>query len=267
MLSSKKTKRPIKENQVYDNCNMLTPEGAHMAYVPFKRMQWYLDRNLAEKIDDTTFRLTFEPKGKGNYGDESHQSRENRCVICGTEEGLTLHHIVPRCYRKFFPLEYKDRNCFDVVCVCHECHDKYEQIATLKKNNMSRHYGVHPGMERTEEQIKAGNCLSLIGALLRHSERMPAERIAQIEQELSVLLEEDVSIEKIQSIADKHTERLKEVFGAVEDDHSERTLRAFLDDGHEIFDFIMFWREHFVENAKPKYLDEGWCNHYKTRER
>lgn len=71
-----------------------------MAYSIFdslsKKVEWYLSRSLAIRFpeDDMAIRLTFEPKGNGHeHDDYMVEERNNRCVCCGSIDGLTKHHV------------------------------------------------------------------------------------------------------------------------------------------------------------------------------
>ena len=56
-------------------------------------------------------RLTFMPKGNGFEDNEvfGRSMREAKCVVSGLEDGLQRHHIVPYCYRTYFPEIYKKK--------------------------------------------------------------------------------------------------------------------------------------------------------------
>ena len=49
--------------------------------------------------------------------------RDKKCVNCGTENGLTLSHIIPISLRK--DLEYSKQN---VCMMCFKCHTQYEGL-------------------------------------------------------------------------------------------------------------------------------------------
>jgi hypothetical protein len=58
--------------------------------------------------------------------------RENRCCVCGSENKLTLHHIVPKCYiGKIYKLHPEIKNQilyeFDFCCLCKICHSKFNK--------------------------------------------------------------------------------------------------------------------------------------------
>ena len=48
------------------------------------------------------------------------------CVCCGRSDRLSRHHVVPKRHKRKVPLPW--RNCLsNVLFVCLECHEKYEQ--------------------------------------------------------------------------------------------------------------------------------------------
>ena len=59
-IMSKVSKSPI-----YESFAMLHPSGDLMCYTNKKRANWYIKLGLAKWINDNTFQLRFEPKGKG----------------------------------------------------------------------------------------------------------------------------------------------------------------------------------------------------------
>lgn len=262
-----KIKRPVKSQKIYDNCKMLSPEGQFMAHCSKKRMNWYLKRGLAESVNETTFKLTFEPKGVGNAEDVEYQleKRQNKCIVCGALERLTLHHIVPFCYRKHFPNEYKSRNSFDVVCMCHKCHDEYERVAQLEKNKLCERFSLQVQNPQTEEQKKDRETLSLLKTLQLYSERIPKSRREEIKETLNNYFGRTIKDNELESLVEKQLEHVtgnSKVLESV----AQLVLDAFVKET-SLFDFILYWREHFLEHANPKYLSESWKDSYKTRMR
>jgi hypothetical protein len=75
-------KRPM-----YENCIILAPDGEVLCKCDKKKIEWYLERELATLIKDEplTAKLTFEPSGRGaiNFNEEKHddvfyvENREN----------------------------------------------------------------------------------------------------------------------------------------------------------------------------------------------
>lgn len=261
-----KLKREVKASQVYDNCKMLSPQGVHMANVPEKRMRWYLKRDLAKQIDSCTFQLLFEPGGEGHARDVDYQleSRPNLCVVCGIEENLTLHHIIPRCYRRYMPEKYKSRNCFDVVCICHECHDAYERIATQHKTHLCRLFDIEQHPSRTPEQKKAQKTLSLIGALTNHIDEIPPARVCEMENYLSTVFGMTVTAETLDALPSDKIEQLEDLKNQSNPAAPLKVLESYVQK-YSLFEFILMWREHFLAHAAPRYLSKTWLNDYRKR--
>lgn len=262
---SKQLKRPI-NLKPYDNCEMLSPAGEFMAFVSKKSMKWYVKRDLAIKIDEKTFQLTFEPKGNGNQGDVDYQRipRKNKCVVCGEKENLTRHHVVPYCYRKFLPVEYKTRNSFDLIAICHECHDEYERKALLQKKLLGEKYLGKACCSTPVEAKSLTRLRSNLGALIRHSSKMPEDRVQFLLRACSAYFNEEVTLENSESFFERVDKLLTELWEQRQA-LSEQVLEAFLKEGNELIDFIHFWREHFLKHAKPKHLSKLWLEDYKKR--
>ncbi|RKP11693.1 hypothetical protein BJ684DRAFT_21724 [Piptocephalis cylindrospora] len=140
-LDKKGFKRPCKASVIYDNCTVLTQEG-HVLFR--KRLEWYLTRGLADPVDDTTVRLTFQARGPARSSEAWHiQDRVNQCVVCGVEQeeaGLMQHHVVPSMYRKEMPETLKSRNDHDILPLCDHCHERYGRHAHAFKTHLAHTY-------------------------------------------------------------------------------------------------------------------------------
>jgi 5-methylcytosine-specific restriction endonuclease McrA len=131
-------------NTPYGNYKMVSTDGGFLAFTDKKRMNWYVSRNLAILIDKTTYQLNFATEGDGNWdkGDYYKLALENKCVVCGDNEELTRHHIVPSQYRKLLSIKYKGRNSYDIVAICNTCHAKYEREADKLKEHILINFGL-----------------------------------------------------------------------------------------------------------------------------
>jgi len=127
-----------------ENWKVYHPSGRHMFTCGEKKANWYLDRNLAKLIGKKKITLTFSPKGNGFEDNEEfgRSIREARCVVSGIEDGLQRHHIVPYCYRTYFPERFKSKNHHDVVLINFERHSEYEQFANSFKDEIARIFNV-----------------------------------------------------------------------------------------------------------------------------
>ena len=105
---------------------MFSPDGILMFRCDYKKANWYLKRNLGEVISQYPLKvkLKFKPRGLGNHNKSFGLTEmSNECVICGASEYLTRHHVVPYCYRRYFPTSIKSHNFHDVLSLCVKCHD------------------------------------------------------------------------------------------------------------------------------------------------
>lgn len=70
-----------------------------------------------------TVRLNFEPAARavGTVGEFYKLPKLNQCVVCGVTESFNRKHIVPREYRKHFPVVMKSHSSHDVVLLCPRC--------------------------------------------------------------------------------------------------------------------------------------------------
>jgi hypothetical protein len=65
--------------QVYDNCRMLSTTGELLCFCDMRKLQWYVDRGLAERVleEPPTIRLLFEHKN----ADQQVRRRRNTCYF------------------------------------------------------------------------------------------------------------------------------------------------------------------------------------------
>ena len=129
--------------KIYGNCKVLSPDGLLMFRCQEKKINWYLKRDLAQivNLDPLTIKLNFEPNGLGNHNKVYGLGEmDNLCVVCGNNIEITRHHVVPICYRRFFPIEKKSHNFHDVLSVCADCHENYEYYAFKFKLDLSVKY-------------------------------------------------------------------------------------------------------------------------------
>tara|TARA_R110000796_G_scaffold88978_2_gene192368 strand:+ start:13106 stop:13819 length:714 start_codon:yes stop_codon:yes gene_type:complete len=224
-------------NEPYGNFEMLSKDGDFLCYTTEKKMNWYLTRSLAKQLNDKKYQLNFITKGDGNNvrGEYYKIPLENKCVVCGSTDELTKHHVVPSQYRKKLPERFKSKSSFDVLCVCDTCHNKYEKHADDLKLQLLVDYGLLDYAKANQRAIRCHNVLK------RHYAVVPEERLANMTEFLEDYLQD--SIENIIAI-----ERLD--FISVTD----KLMNGITD--HEAF--ILMWREHFIEKTKPQHLHESW---------
>lgn len=244
------------QTPAYSNWLMISPEGEEMCRCAKKRADWYISRGLADVVanDPPTIKLKFLPNGNGNQGDPfSLANKHNRCVVCGTEEDLTKHHIIPSMYRKFFPIKYKARSAHDVVVICIPCHEEYETIAMSLKQTLSIEMTgstipIHKPCIKDRDHFRiTGYCKSL----LTHGDVIPHERKVQMVAEVASYIGHIASMEEIEKLAKIKRESYgpRDVGKAVVD---------CLTDDDKFEAFVKRWRKHFIDTAQPKFMPEHW---------
>lgn len=241
----------------YENCVMQAPDGTEMCRCLRKRAQWYISRGLAELVseDPFVFRLKFFPKGLGNASDPYGLApKENRCVVCGREEALTKHHIVPHMYRRFFPETIKGRNSHDVVVICVDHHEEYESAAMEFKNQLHKQITgemIHTRMHVIDTTAKhvSGLCRTIVNA----GEKIPEDRVMAIIAELREL-SVDPTWENLWTLASQR--QLPPKTSAV--DLPGYAVVRTLQDDNAIAAFIETWRRHFVDVMNPMFMPAHW---------
>lgn len=240
-----------KDRKIYGNCQVYSPNDILMFRCDTKKAKWYLDRDLAEIIKESPLiiKLNFEPKGLGNHNKDFGLSEmSNRCVACGNDEFLTRHHVVPYCYRKFFPLELKEHNFHDVLSLCVPCHEKYERYADELKISLGKEYNSPINGETIDnkELIKYSKIAS---TLLRGDiSRIPKERIKEMKCQIKTKF-------GIKRLTKKRLLKLSKVKSTIlEKSHGEIVIEQITD----IQSFVEMWRSHFVSNMNCKHLPKNW---------
>lgn len=274
------------KNLSFENWKVYHPSGRHMFTCGEKKAQWYLERELAIQIGDKEIRFTFDPKGIGFEDNEEFGRgvRENRCVVSGVEDGLQRHHIVPYCYRMYFPEAFKSKNHHDVVLINHEIHGEYEQMANAFKDEIARIYGVKTinqlNIEYTTKLRELGKknsiLMNAIHSIFKCYNRMPDE--TKFEKLQFISNEIGVSFDFIRQLTYIQLYKLylivKEVHN-VEIENFKKEYREYYDHGYRVVqkldteekieDFVKLWRTHFIKTMNPKYMPHGWSIDFRIK--
>lgn len=228
----------MSEEAIYSNCQLLSMDGELLSYIGKRRMEWYLKKEIAVRKSDTAIQLLFKHGGKANQPKLYTEVRANICVVCGGDQKLTKHHIVPYMFKKHFPLKYKNRTSFDVAILCVKCHETYERIADAFKQSLMDQYKVAYNNRPRE--------LSAASTLLNHGHHLPDE----VYLEMAYSLPEGVSDDP---------ESLR-TFIANHESAGRSASELLVSKLPTIDEFIIAWRKHFVQHAAPKYMPPSWLN-------
>jgi len=244
-----KLRESIKNRKIYGNYSVYSPDNILMFRSNIKKINWYLSRNLAEKIDDYSIRLTFNPNGLGCHGlDYGLEKMQNICVVCGTNQFLTKHHVVPRCYRIHFSEEIKSHRFHDVLTVCLDCHFTYEELAFEYKKKLSEIYNV----PINGDLINNKKLQKIQGLFLcLDKEEIPDKRKEEIRKEIK----EELGVKRISNqLKKKWISQNTPPPIICTKTHGEMVIEKI----NSIDQFIKNWRIHFIENTNPKFLPKSW---------
>jgi hypothetical protein len=97
-----------------------------------RRGRFYLRKGYAVQVDEGTLRFTDDTTEKklaylydGELSAFFLEVKNDRCVVCGRDHGLTRHHVVPRRHKRKLPPEVR-RRISNILFLCIDCHRAYE---------------------------------------------------------------------------------------------------------------------------------------------
>jgi len=269
-----------------ENWKVYHPNGRHMFTCGGKKARWYLERDLADQIGEGEIQLNFEPNGHGFEDNEDfgRSVREVQCVVSGEQDDLQRHHIIPYCYRKYFPIEYKSKNHHDVVLMNHDIHAKYEMKAMRYKDKLAEKYDVptidvyNRAYTKMIRQVNRNNTiiLSKLNAIFRGYGKIPQDKIVENLRFVAEHIEIDYDflqtcnyIQLLKLYRLLGDEFKKEITLFQEEnrhlyDHGYHLVQK-LDTPEKLGEFVRLWRKHFIDTMKPKYMPDGWSIDFRIK--
>uniref|UniRef100_A0A336JZY7 Exonuclease 3'-5' domain-containing protein 2 n=1 Tax=Culicoides sonorensis TaxID=179676 RepID=A0A336JZY7_CULSO len=256
---------------MYDNIRMEAPDGELLCTCDKSKAEWYVEKNLATVISQEPFtiRLLFEPAGRavGDVGKYYTIAKENRCVVCGKEESFIRKNVIPRDYRKHFPVVMKDHSSHDVLLLCITCHQK-SNISDLRLRQKLAEICEAPLQDGSNTKyIEVDNLKKLKSAsraLLYNGHLIPEERKKILEQEILKHLpeENEVTVELLEEYVDIDIYKKNESYQS----HGKKVVEHFvISDNGGLIQLERMWREHFLNTMKPNHLPELWSIDHNVR--
>lgn len=266
--------------KVYENCQIQAPDGEILCFADTKKATWYLDRDLATKVQDSplVIKLNFEPNGRGFSdveADQAYYSKEkkNECVSCGSTKSYLKYHVVPLLYRQHFPENYKSHRSHDVVLLCVKCHEVANKHSDELKKRICIDYNVPWNsfslLHKCKEELFVIRKVAL--SLLKNGEKLPTDRRDLMTKQILVFLESNPQYsekfkgldvgECVKVLSDEgNCKGLLGVYGDVNwkkelgNNHGKLVVEKVTD----LKAFIRRWRVHFVETLQPMNLPDSW---------
>lgn len=249
-----------RKSPMYDNVEMLDPQGTLLASISAKKARWYVGKKLAEWIvPDTRVQLVFTPKNhSGGFYEKAR--KQNICVACGSSDFFMRHYIVPYAYRSLLPIQYKTHLSHDVVILCPDCHLHCEQwtqvrMKELEESRPAKHRNA-TFVNRDLHRVKSAAL-----ALLRWRNKLPPGKIQEYDTLVRTHLkfpreeyEDELSYQQLQQAisVECRTDNPDYIAGP------EWVFRSLDNNDDKITKFIKDWRRHFIETVQPKHLPSGW---------
>lgn len=235
---------------LYDNIKLLSPSGKVVALIDKKTANWYVKHKLGLQSDGNSITLLFEPRNRSRVDDPFYLTpRENKCVVCGTSEDLTRHHVVPRFFRRHFPIRLKASSNHDVLAACVLCHRAYcvfeeefkkELAAEFGLDISGKPLGLDPNLIKAASIIRTclerGKTNSARVSFAKSFFRLcpnPSQRVIE-EIAFIINLEQETNLGKA----------IVEILGP--------------DNDKALIEFSKRWRRHFVTSMQPKHLPAFW---------
>lgn len=194
------------KSPVYHNCRIYASDGRLLCYCDRKKLEWYIQRDLAKLVEDNPpgIMLLFEPKGRPEDEDNEFyiQSKKNICVGCGEKSHYIRYRIIPSCYRMHFPEHLKSHRSHDIVLLCVDCHEIAHSAAEKYKRRLAEELGIPLFVQKivnsgdrslitdasvSEDKLNEKGVSPLLlrtaaMALLRHGSTMPLKRCEELMQ-------------------------------------------------------------------------------------
>ncbi|KAL7730027.1 hypothetical protein ACLKA6_009317 [Drosophila palustris] len=256
----------------YDNCLLEAPDGELLCTIDRRKASWYLNQNLGTQISEHPFtvRLNFEPAGRavGDVGRYYQTPKENQCVVCGRRDAYIRKNVVPREYRKHFPVVMKSHTSHDILLLCPNCH----QLSNISDNKIRNRLAVscdapfkhRDGMVKYHDDQQLRSVKSAGKALLQQVDRIPTEKVAQMQKTILDYYagEKQITQELLKRAADIDCRVENEDYCQ----HGKKVVDMYRDKFGGLIELERIWREHFLYTMQPKFLPELWnVNHNADR--
>lgn len=145
--------------------------------------------------------------------------RENKCVICGCEERLTIHHIIPKVIIKQFNSKYR----FDsknLVLLCDKHHKKVEGVELVK----SFHRNLNNSYMKDDHYRALGEICSLRSQLLYETKlkwhEQERTKVVQQRRDLAKKLQKEYVLNFVKTFNEDFDEIFKYFESAIIDNFS-----------------------------------------------
>ncbi|XP_047358528.1 exonuclease 3'-5' domain-containing protein 2 isoform X1 [Vespa velutina] len=252
---------PIRKKPLYHNCYLQAPDGDILCTCDRKKAEWYIKKNLADVVEEQPFtvRLKFEPSGRalGEVGQYYTQIKINQCVVCGASENFIRKNVVPREYRKYFPLVMKAHQSHDVLLLCPTCHENSKSHDLQLRRKLADMCNAPLAGPLTHTNWKKLHCAI---KALRNEPMLPLQRQEEL---TNIILEYAGQQEITPNLLNSLDEELKSALSSSinqskQQPHGLKVVQWFEEREGGLVELERIWREHFLTTMKPQHLPNLW---------
>ncbi len=229
----------------YENILMLSKDGERLCTINSKRKNYYLKRGLANELKDyndpifsDVIQLTFKNKMNDCIKDYNLIYKESLCVICGTKEDLSVHHVVPLFLKTHLAPELKEHSCQWVVLCCRSCHDE----ADSKNKELFMEWSLY-----WKDEIDKLHRLTEFSTINKYYSTIPIDKREGILKRLKIS-----SIEEGLEIAEWAAKQLK-----IRSPELRRESALKMIDKYGVTGIKQKCRDNFLE-LNPQFLPDCW---------
>lgn len=245
---------------MYDNCQLLAPDGELLCSCDRSKAQWYVYKGLGEKISDDPFtvQLNFEPSGRPTLDNVFYcKEKLNSCVVCGKTENFHRKLVVPSEYRKYFPNLMKKNLSHDVLLLCMHCHKKSNILDQQMRYKLAEMCDAPLGSKKNVKyqfDPEMARVKSAATALFTSGHKIPKPRLEELKKVIAdyynISTVTDEFIDEARSI---DTTLLNTAFIS----HGQKVYEYFCEHGG-LMQFEKMWRQHFLDTMNPQFLPDMW---------
>ncbi|XP_015610219.1 exonuclease 3'-5' domain-containing protein 2 [Cephus cinctus] len=267
--SIRKSSVPARNKPLYHNCCLQAPDGEMLCTCDRKKAEWYVSKGLGSVVskDPFTVKLNFEPAGRalGDVGRYYTQVKENQCVVCGTSKTFIRKNVVPREYRKYFPLVMKAHQSHDVLLLCPSCHEisNYHDLQLRRKLAEMCDAPLSGPLSHSRDEYPNGwrKLRSAVRAL-QEEVRLPAQRRLELERYVMECGgQKDITPEILNNLEKKLRAGPPASLTPSPQPplpHGVKVVQYFEQQEGGLVELERIWREHFLEAMKPRFLPNLW---------
>ncbi|XP_015926356.1 exonuclease 3'-5' domain-containing protein 2 [Parasteatoda tepidariorum] len=249
-----------RQKPMYDNCQLVAPDGEILCSCDKGKAEWYVMKGLGEVVcqEPFTVRLNFEPSGRPTLDNIFYtKEKSNCCVVCGKADQFHRKLVIPSEYRKFFPNLMKKNLSHDVILLCVNCHKRSNIIDQTMRQKLADLCDAPLGC-RKNVKFKSNPELirvkSAATAIYRANDKLPETRRTQLEQTIKDYF-------KVSTVDEDTLAEALNVDVNMPNDayiaHGQKVYEYFCKNGG-LMEFERMWRQHFLDTMQPKYLPSMW---------